>query len=133
MKDYWFKGIGPNAFIIAFPNDDFVGSKRVGDTTTLVDKPHNAFLQIYIQTGGISALAYGGLWILYMIGGIRIFWRKKQYRNIDMIGLGLLVGIFAFAVSGITNDTIIGTQVIYWTLLGTGYAVNRIIRSEERQ
>lgn len=50
-----------------------------------------------------------------------------------MIGLGLLVGIFAFAVSGITNDTIIGTQVIYWTLLGTGYAVNRIIRSEERQ
>ena len=133
MKDYWFKGIGPNAFIIAFPNDDFVGSKRVDDTTTLVDKPHNAFLQIYIQTGGISALAYGGLWILYMIGGIRIFWRKKQYRNIDMIGLGLLVGIFAFAVSGITNDTIIGTQVIYWTLLGTGYAVNRIIRLKEQQ
>lgn len=133
MKDYWFKGIGPNAFIIAFPNDDFVGSKRVDDTTTLVDKPHNAFLQIYIQTGGISALAYGGLWILYMIGGIRIFWRKKQYRNIDIIGLGLLVGIFAFAVSGITNDTIIGTQVIYWTLLGTGYAVNRIIRLKEQQ
>lgn len=133
MMDYWFKGIGPNAFIIAFPNDDFVGSKRVDDTTTLVDKPHNAFLQIYIQTGGISALAYGGLWILYMIGGIRIFWRKKQYRNIDMIGLGLLVGIFAFAVSGITNDTIIGTQVIYWTLLGTGYAVNRIIRLKEQQ
>lgn len=133
MKDYWFKGIGPNAFIIAFPNDDFVGSKRVDDTTTLVDKPHNAFLQIYIQTGGISALAYGGLWILYMIGGIRIFWRKKQYRNIDMIGLGLLVGIFSFAVSGITNDTIIGTQVIYWTLLGTGYAVNRIIRLKEQQ
>lgn len=133
MKDYWFTGIGPNAFIIAFPNDDFVGSKRVGDSTTLVDKPHNAFLQIYIQTGGLSALAYGGLWILYMISGIRIFWRRKKYRNIDIIGLGLLVGIFSFAVSGITNDTIIGTQVIYWTLLGAGYAVNRIIRSEDRQ
>lgn len=133
MKDYWFTGIGPNAFIIAFPNDDFVGSKRVGDTTTLVDKPHNTFLQIYIQTGGLSALAYGGLWVLYMISGIRIFWRRKKYRNIDIIGLGLLVGIFSFAVSGITNDTIIGTQVIYWTLLGAGYAVNRIIRSEDRQ
>ncbi|MCI8365431.1 MAG: O-antigen ligase family protein [Eubacterium sp.] len=135
MKDYWFKGIGPNAFIIAFPNDDFVGSKRVGDnaSTNLVDKPHNAFLQIFIQTGGLSALAYGGLWILYMISGIRIFWRRKRYRNIDIIGLGLLVGIFSFAVSGITNDTIIGTQVIYWILLGTGYAVNRIIRSEYQQ
>lgn len=126
MKDYWFTGIGPNAFIIAFPNHDFVGSKRVGGNTTLVDKPHNAFLQTYIQTGGISAIAYAGLWILYMIGGIRIYWRKKHYRNIDKMGIGLLTGIFAFAIAGITNDTIIGTQNIYWILLGTGYAVNRI-------
>lgn len=130
MKQYWFKGIGPNAFIIAFPNDDFVGSKRVGGSTTLVDKPHNAFLQIFIQTGGISALAYAGLWIIYMIGGIRLFWKRKRYANIDIIGFGLLAGIFAFAVSGITNDTVIGSQVIYWILLGTGYAVNRTIKSK---
>lgn len=127
LKDYWFTGIGPNAFIIAFPNDDFVGSKRVGDSTTLVDKPHNAFLQTYIQTGGISAIAYAGLWLLYIIGGIRIFWGRKHYSDIDKIGLGLLTGIFAFAVAGITNDTVIGTQNIYWILLGLGYAVNRVI------
>lgn len=130
MKDYWFTGIGPNAFIIAFPNDDFVGSKRVGDTSTLVDKPHNAFFQTYIQTGGISAIAYAGLWILYMIGGIRQFWRKKHYTDLEKVGLGLLVGIFSFAVAGITNDTVIGTQNIYWILLGTGYAINRMIHQK---
>lgn len=130
MKDYWFTGVGPNAFIIAFPNDDFVGSKRVGDTSTLVDKPHNAFLQIYIQTGGISAIAYVGLWLLYLIGGIRIFWRRKPGTDIEKIGLGLLVGIFSFAIAGLTNDTVIGSQNIYWILLGTGYAVNRTIRQK---
>lgn len=130
MKQYWFKGIGPNAFIIAFPNDDFVGSKRVGGSTTLVDKPHNAFLQMFVQTGGISAIAYAGLWIIYMIGGIRLFWKRKQYTNIEIAGMGLFVGIFSFAVSGITNDTVIGSQVIYWILLGTGYAVNRTIKSK---
>lgn len=130
MKDYWLTGIGPNAFIIAFPNDDFVGAKRVGDTSTLVDKPHNAFLQIYIQTGGISAIAYIGLWLLYVINGIRQFWRKRHYTDLEKAGLGLLIGIFSFAIAGITNDTIIGTQNIYWILLGAGYAINRTIHQK---
>lgn len=130
MKDYWFKGIGPNAFIIAFPNDDFVGSKRVGGSTTLVDKPHNTFLQVYVQTGGISALAYLGLGLLYMIGSIRLFWRRKCRTNLEKLGLGLCTGIFAFGVASLTNDGIVGTQVIYWVLLGTGYAINRMLKAE---
>lgn len=128
LKKYWFTGVGPNAFIIAFPNDDFVGSKRVGGNTTLVDKPHNSFLQIAIQTGGISAIAYAGLWILYMIGSFRLFWRKRHYTETERIGLGLMIGIFSFAVAGITNDTVVGSQYIYWILLGAGYAVNRLIK-----
>lgn len=128
LKKYWFTGVGPNAFIIAFPNDDFVGSKRVGGSTTLVDKPHNAILQIAIQTGGISAVAYAGLWILYMIGSVRLFWRKRHYTETERIGLGLMIGIFSFAVAGITNDTVVGSQYIYWILLGAGYAVNRLIK-----
>lgn len=127
MKTYWFKGIGPNAFIIAFPNDDFVGSKRVGGNTTLVDKPHNAFLQIYIQTGGISAIAYAGLWILYICGSVRLFWRRKHFTDTEKIGFGLMIGIFSFAVAGLTNDTVVGSQNMYWILLGTGFAVNRVI------
>lgn len=128
MKKYWFKGIGPNAFIIAFPNDDFVGSKRVGGNTTLVDKPHNAFLQIYIQTGGISAIAYAGLWIFYICGSVRLFWRRKHFTDTEKIGFGLMIGIFSFAVAGLTNDTVVGSQNMYWILLGTGFAVNRVIQ-----
>lgn len=133
MKDYWFKGVGPNAFIIAFPNDDFVGSKRVGNNTTLVDKPHNAFLQTYIQTGGVSAIAYAGLWILYIMESAKIFWKKKHYTNTEKIGFGLMIGIFSFAIAGITNDTVVGSQNIYWILLGTGYAVNRTIKKVKEE
>lgn len=128
MKDYWFKGVGPNAFIIAFPNTDFVGAKRVGDRSTLVDKPHNSFLQIYVQLGGIAAIAYAGLWIVYMYDSIRLFWRRRNYDNTGKIAFGLMIGIFSFAVAGITNDTVVGSQVIYWILLGVGFAANRIMR-----
>ncbi len=130
MKKYWFKGVGPNAFIIAFPNDDFVGSKRVGGNTTLVDKPHNTFLQIFVQTGGVSAIAYVGLWILYMCGSLRLFWRKVPSNTVEWLNYGVMIGMLGYAITGLTNDTIIGVQNIYWILLGVGYALIRVIKVE---
>ncbi len=129
MKKYWFTGVGPNAFIIAFPNDDFVGSKRVGNKTLLVDKPHNVFLQIYIQTGGISAIAYAGLWILYVCGSIRLFWRRRPDGSLEWLNFGILISMVCFAIVGLTNDTVIGVQTVYWILLGLGHALNRNIKT----
>lgn len=127
MKEYFFIGAGPNSFITAFPNEDFVGSKRVGNTTALIDKSHNTYLQIFIQNGGISAIAYMILLLLYICGSIKIFWRRKLNSNIEKIGFGIFIGIIGYALSGITNDSIIGVAHLYWILLGTGFSVNRFI------
>lgn len=128
MKTYWFKGVGPNAFIIAFPNDDFVGSKRIGNKTLLVDKPHNVFLQTYIQTGGISAIAYLLLWILYIIQCVRLFWRTKLSSDLHKIAFGIFISMISYQIVSLTNDAVPGVQSSYWILLGFGFAVNRIIR-----
>lgn len=133
MKTYWFKGIGPNAFIIAFPNADFVGSKRVGGSTLLVDKPHNIFLQTFIQTGGISAIAYAALVILYIVQSIRLLWRRKLNGNIERLALGLLMSSIAYTIVGLTNDAVVGVQSSHWILLGLGYAVNRIMKTKETE
>ncbi len=129
MKKYWFTGVGPNAFIIAFPNDDFVGSKRVGNSTTLVDKPHNTFLQIFIQTGGVSALAYAGLWLILMWESIRIHWRRRPGTTFEWIHFGIFIGMISYAIAGITNDTVIGVQNMYWVILGVGYALTKYIKT----
>ncbi len=39
-----------------------------------------------------------------------------------------MIGIFSFAVAGLTNDTVVGSQNMYWILLGTGFAINRVIQ-----
>jgi hypothetical protein len=41
-----------------------------------------------------------------------------------------MTGMFCFAIAEITNDTVVGTQNIYWILLGLGFAINRIIRTQ---
>ncbi|MGN1206195.1 MAG: O-antigen ligase family protein [Eubacterium sp.] len=133
MKTYWFKGIGPNAFIIAFPNTDFVGSKRVGGTTLLVDKPHNTFLQTYVQTGGISAITYAALVILYIIQCVRLLWRRKYTSNLERIALGLLMSSISYMIVGLTNDAVVGVHSSYWILLGLGYAVNRMLKAKENE
>lgn len=127
MKQYFFIGAGPNSFITAFPNEDFVGSKRVGNTTALIDKSHNTYLQIFIQNGGISAMAYIMLLLVYLCGSIKIFWRRKLSSNMEKIGFGIFIGIIGYALSGITNDSIIGAAHLYWILLGTGFSVNRFL------
>lgn len=130
MAEYWFKGIGPNAFIIAFPNDDFVGSKRVGGRTALVDKPHNMFLQQFIQTGGISAIAWLLLWGVYLVQSVRLFWKKKLDSNMEKIGFSIMIAMVCFGVVSIANDAVIGLQVVYWGLLGIGYAVLAIVKKQ---
>lgn len=133
MKTYWFKGIGPNAFIIAFPNTDFVGSKRVGGGTLLVDKPHNTFLQTYVQTGGISAITYAALCILYMIQSLRLLWRRKLTDNLSKIALGLFFASLSYSIVSLTNDAVVGVQSSYWILLGLGFAVNRMLKAQKRE
>ena len=133
MKTYWFKGIGPNAFIIAFPNTDFVGSKRVGGGTLLVDKPHNTFLQTYVQTGGISAITYAALCILYMIQSLRLLWRRKLTDNLSKIAFGLFFASLSYSIVSLTNDAVVGVQSSYWILLGLGFAVNRMLKAQKRE
>lgn len=131
MKTYWFKGIGPNCFIIAFPNDDFVGSKRIGNKTLLVDKPHNTFLQTYIQTGGISAIAYLLLWILYIAQCSRLFWRTKLSTNMHRIAFGIFIASISYWIVSLTNDAVVGVQSSYWILLGLGFAINRLLKQKQ--
>lgn len=127
LKHYWFRGIGPNAFITAFPNTDFVGGMLVGGTLQIVDKPHNTFMDIWVQTGGVSAAAYAALWLLFIVMCFRYFWRRGKSGEVwsvaDKILLGIFWGILAYGIAGLTNDTVIGGQIVYWTLLGTGMAV----------
>lgn len=133
MKTYWFKGIGPNAFIIAFPNTDFVGSKRIGNKTLLVDKPHNTFLQTYVQTGGISAITYAALCIIYMIQSLRLLWRRKLTDNLSKIAFGLFISSLSFSIVSLTNDAVVGVQSSYWIILGLGFSINRMLKAQKRE
>lgn len=129
LGEHIFLGSGPNTFVYEFPNDDYVGMKNVGYDGAIVTKPHNMFMQIFVQTGLLSLIAFLVLYVFYFVECIRLYLRKTEYGKIERLGVGIVLGTFGYLVTGLANDSTVAVAPLYWCLLGVGMAVNRYNRS----
>lgn len=125
LGEHLLLGSGPNTFVYEFPNDDYVGMKNVGYDGATVTKPHNMFMQIFVQTGLISLLAFLALYAVYFVECVRMYVRKTEYHAMEIMGIGILLGTFGYLVTGLANDSTVAVAPLYWCLLGVGMAVNR--------
>lgn len=125
LKNHILLGSGPNTFVYEFPNDDYVGMKNVGYNGSVVTKPHNMYMQTWVQTGLLSLLAFLALYAVYFAESMKLYFRKEKYRWSDLFGTGILLGTFGYLVTGLANDSTVAVAPVYWCLLGVGMAVNR--------
>ena len=135
LKDTIFWGHGPDTYALHFPNNDFVG-KFLGfsNLNTVVDKPHNLYLQIAINTGVTSLLAFLGLVGLYIIDSFKLYFNRKEYTGfIDVAGLGILLAVVVYLFTGLSNDSIVSVAPVFWILLGSGMAVNYKLKEENQK
>ena len=135
LKDTILWGHGPDTYALHFPNNDFVG-KFLGfsDINMVVDKPHNMYLQIAINTGLTSLVAFLGLVGAYIIDSFKLYLNRKEYLGfIDVAGLGILMAVIVYLFTGLTNDSIVSVAPVFWILLGSGMAVNYKLREENQK
>ncbi len=118
-------GSGPNTFVYEFPNDDYVGMKNVDYDGAVVTKPHNMYLQIFVQTGLLSLVAFLALYIIYFVECLRLYWHRTDFSFLAKFGVGIWFGTFGYLVTGLANDSSVCVAPLYWCLLGVGFAVNR--------
>lgn len=131
LKNNIFIGSGTDTFVFEFPQQD-VRSKLnyLGNPYVIIDKPHNMFLQIGINTGVISLLVMLVLFILYIVQTIkRVFNDKEQ--SLNAIRLGIMAGIVAYLAAAMTTDSVVSVAPVFWTLLGTGFGAN-VINHEKK-
>lgn len=125
LKRHILFGSGPNTFVFEFPNDDYVGMINVGYEHATVTKPHNMFLQIWVQTGLLSLLAFLALYVCYFAESVKLYFFRTTLSGTDRIGIGILLGTFGYMVTGLANDSSVAVAPLFWCLLGVGVAVNR--------
>lgn len=127
---YVLTGSGPDTFTEVFPNNDYVGKTNMNYDGVAVTKPHNMYLQTWVQTGLISLLAFLGIFIIYFISSLRLYYRRTL-GALEEIGVALMIGCFSYMVAGIANDSTVTVAPVYWGLLGLGMAVNALVRKKD--
>lgn len=125
-----FIGSGPDTFVLEFPNDDFVGMVNNDYSGNMVTKPHNMYMQIAVQTGVLSLIAFLVLYLVYFVDCIRLYW-KREPDYLAYVGMACMVGTFGYMITGLANDSTVTVAPIFWCLLGVGSAVNGKIRHRE--
>jgi hypothetical protein len=131
LKKYIIIGAGPDMFPIAFPQDDYVGKLNSMGLNTVVDKPHNMYVQMGVNTSVVSLLAMLTIFGMYLVDSFKLFINRSFETFKDYIGVGLFASVTAYLVSGFFNDQIISVAPIFYAMLALGITVNRMIRSEE--
>lgn len=129
LRETIILGHGPDTYAIYFPNSDVVG-KILGynDVNIIIDKPHNLYLQIAINTGVLSLIAFLSLIIMYIISSFKAYFKKEKYNGImESAGLGIFMAVLMYLFTGLSNDSIVSVAPIFWILLGTGFVLNEKI------
>lgn len=132
LKNNIIIGAGPDMFPIEFPQDDYVGKLNYMNINTLVDKPHNMYLQTGINTGVISLIALLSIFILYIVDSFKLFINSAFLTYKEFIGAGMFISVVAYLVSGIFNDQIMSVAPLFYAMLALGIVINRLIRLEAK-
>lgn len=127
-----FIGSGADNYPFAFPQDDYIAKLNIDmQATTVVDKPHNMYLQIAINTGVMSLVALLALWSMYILLSIRLYW-KIEFNSLDKyMGLACFLAVIGYLAAGMFNDHIVSISPIFWLILGLGISIN--IRLKEKE
>jgi len=132
LKDTIILGHGPDTYALYFPQNDFKGKVLSFNTPyILVDKPHNMYLQMAINTGVVSLIAFLVFVLWYIGSSFRLYFKPKKDDSFYYIaGSACVLSVIGFLVSGLANDSNVNISPIFWIMLGIGFACNRLYKKE---
>lgn len=135
LKHTLFLGYGPDTFAAYFPQNDIIGKMYAyyGDMWQIVDKPHDLYLQIALNTGVISLLAVLMLFGLYIVRSFRIFVNNEFEDFLTQVGIAVFVAIIGYLGAAFFNDSIVSVAPVFWVLFGLGVSINHIICTREKK
>ena len=126
LKDTILIGKGPDCFLAYFPRYDRLAKYWAYDgySRVNIDKPHDLYLQIAINEGGIALIGFLILVGSYLVRSFQLYAFKSSYSKEQLMGIALMASIIGYLVAGIFNDSAISVAPIFWVLLGVGISFN---------
>ena len=133
LLDHLLIGSGPDTFAVEFPQTDYVARYKVGFEGIIFTRPHNFYLQMGVQTGVVSLLAFLVFYGIYFVGCCRRYFFCKFQRAEEWGGFAVFLSTVGFMAAGLANDSLIVVSPIFYVLLGAGLAINHKLCPIERK
>ena len=126
-------GYGPDTFLMNFPQHDMLAKNYVydGQIAMLTDKPHNMYLLYAINSGLIGLGSALVLWGTYVFSSLKTLLKTKSRSRVYYYSMGCLGAVSAYLATGMFNDSVPVIAPVFWVILGSGYALNYILRNED--
>lgn len=134
LKNYIFYGAGADNFIYTFPHNDYITRMNVDiNCNSVIDKPHNYYLQVAINTGVVSLLALLAIFAFYIISSIKLLWNCNFDSFEKKLGLACLLSVIGYLFTAICNDQIVSVAPLFYVILGLGISVNIKLNKKEKE
>ncbi len=117
-------GAGPDNYVYEFPQFDVMGKAGYFGISTLITKPHNMYLQILINNGGVAFVAFMSMIVLYFYDSFKLYTNKTRDLYKSGMGIAVMLSMVAYLVSGLFNDSLVYVSPVFWILFGLGVAIN---------
>jgi hypothetical protein len=117
-------GYGPDNFAMYFPQDDYLGKLNfMYDANILIDKPHNIYLQIAVNTGIVSLLCFLSLVAFFSTAAVRRLEKLGTEDNYFIYIALICAAVPGFLVSCLLTDSTVSVSPVFWVLLGLGFGI----------
>lgn len=130
LKDSIILGSGPDTFYMVYPWNDYVANYRNGNLYEYVNRPHNMYLQMGVQNGMVSLVAFLIFVGMYFVSSFKVY-LKCENSFLSNIGKGITAGVAGYLVTGLVNDSMVGIAQVFWVLIGLGLAVNCLVQKQK--
>lgn len=128
LKDTIFIGKGPDNFAIYFPQNDISAKIRYMGNINIVDKPHNMYIQMAINTGVLSLLSFLTLVLWYLGTSVRLYFNNEFKTSYAIYGIAFTAATVGYMITAIFNDSLVSVSPVFWIMLGSGIATNALYR-----
>lgn len=121
-------GIGQDNFMYQFPNHDYVGKINCAFDAQIITKPHNMYLQIWVQDGMFACLAVIALYIMLAAGTLKNCWNSEKKTVLQKLSIAILCSTSGYMITGLANDATICVAPVFWILMALGFVINGLVK-----
>ncbi|AEH46342.1 O-antigen ligase family protein [Parageobacillus thermoglucosidasius] len=111
-------GYGLDTLAYFFPQDDPEKQANIETYKVIVDKPHNMYIGIAYGAGVIALFAFVAFIFNIALSMMKRLITIKLVDDQQAIFVSIALACCAYLIQALFNDSIIGTAVIFWILLG---------------